>query len=216
MDNTHKILADKLLHISAIKIQPEMPFVWGSGWNSPIYTDNRIALSNPAVRTFIKIEFARLILEKYPDATAIAGVATGAIAIGALVADVLNLPYVYVRSEPKDHGLENQIEGNLKFGSKTVIVEDQISTGAASLKAAQAVEGAGGEVLGMCCIFNYQFPAAQARFEEAGIPLQSLLTFSETVEVAQKQNILTADGLAILREWHKEPAEWLPRQNPGM
>ena len=149
------LLAEKLLKISAIKLQPDNPFTWASGWNSPIYTDNRKTLSYPELRNFIKVELSRLILENFGDAEVVAGVATGAIAQGALVADTLGLPFVYIRSTPKDHGLENLIEGNIKPGQKVVIVEDLVSTGKSSLKAAQAVADAGGEVVGMVAIFTY-------------------------------------------------------------
>ena len=149
MKQLDKLLAEKLLNISAIKLQPENPFVWASGWNSPIYTDNRKTLSYPDIRSFIKIEISRLILENFGDAEVIAGVATGAIAQGALVADLLGLPYVYVRSSPKDHGLENLIEGNIKDGQKVVVIEDLVSTGGSSLKAVDAIRNAGGEVDGI-------------------------------------------------------------------
>ena len=155
MKHLDNIFAEKLLKISAIKLQPNNPFTWASGWNSPIYTDNRKTLSYPDVRSFIKVELCRLIEENFGDAEVIAGVATGAIAQGALVADTLGLPYIYIRSSPKDHGLENLIEGNLKPGQKVVIVEDLVSTGGSSLKAAQAVRNAGGEVIGMVAIFTY-------------------------------------------------------------
>ena len=152
MKQLDTLLAEKLLQISAIKLQPDMPFTWASGWNSPIYTDNRKTLSYPELRSFIKVELCRLILERFPKADAIAGVATGAIAMGALVADTLGLPYVYVRSTPKDHGLENLIEGNLKPGQKVVVIEDLISTGGSSLKAVQAIRKAGCEVVGMAAM----------------------------------------------------------------
>ena len=154
MKPIERLLAEKLLKISAIKLQPELPFTWASGWNSPIYTDNRKTLSYPDVRSFIKVEMCRLILECFDAPDAIAGVATGAIAMGALVADTLGLPYVYVRSTPKDHGLENLIEGNLKPGQKVVVIEDLISTGGSSLKAVEAIRAAGCEVVGMAAIFS--------------------------------------------------------------
>ena len=158
MKQLERILAEKLLNISAIKLQPDNPFTWASGWNSPIYTDNRKTLSYPDVRSFIKVELSRLIMENFPEAEVVAGVATGAIAQGALVADTLGLPNIYVRSTPKDHGLENLIEGNLKPGQKGVVVEDLVSTGSSSLKAVEAIRNAGGEVVGMVAIFTYQCP----------------------------------------------------------
>lgn len=210
MKTTHKLLAEKLLHISAIKLQPESPFVWASGWNSPIYTDNRRALSYPDVRTYIKVELARLILEHYPEANAVAGVATGAIAIGALVADLLGLPYVYVRSTPKDHGLENMIEGNLKPGSKVVVIEDLIGTGAAALKAKESVEMAGCEVVGMTCLFNFEFPEATKRFSQSNVSLAALLTYNEMLEVASEIKYINETELEALQQWREDPAAWTP------
>ncbi|HAD01133.1 MAG TPA: orotate phosphoribosyltransferase, partial [Porphyromonadaceae bacterium] len=158
MKTLERLVAEKLLKIKAVKLQPANPFTWASGWKSPIYCDNRKTLSYPAVRTFIKLELARVISEKYENVDAIAGVATGAIAQGALVADLLNLPFVYIRSTPKDHGLENLIEGELKPGSKVVIIEDLVSTGGSSLKAVEAVRNFGCEVIGMVAIFTHGFP----------------------------------------------------------
>ncbi|MEZ3519819.1 MAG: orotate phosphoribosyltransferase [Muribaculaceae bacterium] len=210
MNKPHKLLAEKLLHISAIKLQPESPFVWASGWNSPIYTDNRIILSYPDVRNFVKVELARTILENYPEANAIAGVATGAIAIGAIVADSLGLPYVYVRNTPKDHGLENMIEGNLKPGSKVVIVEDIVSTAASSLKAVDAVQMAGCDVVGMTCLFNFQFPEAVKRISDANLSMAPLLTYSEMLEVASEIDYISPAELETLRQWREDPAAWTP------
>ena len=205
-----RILAEKLLQISAIKLQPQNPFVWASGWNSPIYNDNRRILSYPDIRSLVKIEFARNILEAYPDSQAIAGVATGAIAMGALVADVLGLPYVYVRSTPKDHGLENLIEGNLKPGTKVVVIEDLISTGGSSLKAVDELRNYGCEVVGMVCLFNYQFPMAVKRFREADVNLVSLCTYSTMLEAAEEINYSSPSEAEALREWRKDPADWTP------
>lgn len=178
MKSLESLLAEKLLKISAIKLQPEIPFTWASGWNSPIYTDNRKTLSYPEVRSFIKIEMCRLILENFEKPDAIAGVATGAIAMGALVADALGLPYVYVRSSPKDHGLENLIEGNLTPGQRVVVIEDLISTGGSSLKAVEAIRQAGCEVVGMAAIFTYGFPLAIKRFKDAGVELLTLSNYN--------------------------------------
>lgn len=210
MKKPHKLLAEKLLHISAIKLQPESPFVWASGWNSPIYTDNRVALSYPDVRNFIKVEMARRILETFPEANAIAGVAMGAIAIGAIVADVLGLPYVYVRSTPKDHGLENMIEGNLKPGSKVVVIDDLISTATSSLKAVEVVEMAGCEPVGLACIFNFEFPEAVKRISDSNLTLASLLTYSEMLEVASEIDYITPAELETLRQWREDPSSWTP------
>lgn len=211
MKTPSRLLAEKLLQISAIQLQPESPFVWASGWKSPIYSDIRKALSYPDVRNFIKIGLARQILVNYPEVNALAGVAMGAIAIGAIVADSLALPYVYVRDTPKDHGLENLIEGNLRPGSKVVVIEDQISTGGSSLKAIRAVTDAGCEVLGMASIFNFEFPLAIKRFNDENVPLFSLLTYSTMVETAREINYLDPCDVEALREWREDPAGWSPR-----
>jgi len=211
MKQLDRLLAEKLLKISAIKLQPEIPFTWASGWNSPIYTDNRKTLSYPEVRTFIKVEMCRLIMENFEMPDAIAGVATGAIAMGALVADTLGLPYVYVRSTPKDHGLENLIEGNLKPGQKVVVIEDLISTGGSSLKAVEAIRGAGCEVVGMAAIFTYGFPLAVKRFKEAGVELCTLSNYNSMLEAALETEYIRQEDLETLKEWRKDPANWSPR-----
>lgn len=210
MKQPERLLAEKLLQISAIKLQPNNPFTWASGWNSPIYTDNRKVLSYPDIRTFIKVELARIIEENFPEAEAIAGVATGAIAMGALVADILNLPYVYVRSTPKDHGLENLIEGNLKPRTKVVVIEDLISTGGSSLKAVEAIRAAACEVVGMCALFSYQFPVSIKRFRDANVKLITLSNYSAMLEVAAETNYIQPFELATLEEWRKDPAAWTP------
>lgn len=211
MMTLEKLLAEKLLKISAIQLQPEMPFTWASGWSSPIYTDNRKTLSYPDIRSFIKIELCRLILEQYPQVDAIAGVATGAIAQGALVADELGLPYVYVRSTPKDHGLENLIEGTLKPGQKVVVIEDLISTGKSSLKAAEAVRLAGADVVGMVAMFTYGFPVADEAFKEAGVKLTTLSNYEAMLQVALETGFIRDKDLKTLQEWREDPANW----NPG-
>lgn len=210
MKQPERLLAEKLLEISAIKLQPNNPFTWASGWNSPIYTDNRKTLSYPEIRSIIKVEMCRMILENYPEADAIAGVATGAIAMGALVADTLNKPYVYVRSAPKDHGLENLIEGNLKPGQKVVVIEDLISTGGSSLKAVEAIRKAGCEVVGMVAIFTYQFPLAVENFQKAGVELLTVSNYSAMLEVAVETNYIQESDLEALKEWRKDPANWVP------
>lgn len=203
-------MAEKLLQISAIKLQPNNPFTWASGWNSPIYTDNRKTLSYPDIRSFIKVELSRIILENFPEVEAIAGVATGAIAMGALVADTLGLPYVYVRSTPKDHGLENLIEGNLKPTQKVVVIEDLVSTGGSSLKAVEAIRMAGCEVLGMCAMFSYEFPVSVKRFRDANVKLITLSNYSAMLEAALETNYIEPAELDTLREWRKDPANWVP------
>ena len=210
MKSLESLLAEKLLKISAIKLQPEIPFTWASGWNSPIYTDNRKTLSYPEVRSFIKIEMCRLILENFEKPDAIAGVATGAIAMGALVADALGLPYVYVRSSPKDHGLENLIEGNLTPGQRVVVIEDLISSGGSSLKAVEAIRQAGCEVVGMAAIFTYGFPLAIKRFKDAGVELLTLSNYNAMLEAALDTQYIREEDLDTLKEWRKDPANWAP------
>ena len=213
MKKLETLVAEKLLKISAIKLQPEIPFVWASGWNSPIYTDNRKTLSYPELRSFIKVELCRFIMENFETPDAIAGVATGAIAQGALVADTLGLPYVYVRSTPKDHGLENLIEGNLNPGQKVVVIEDLISTGGSSLKAVEAIRNAGCEVIGMVAIFTYGFPVAVKRFSEAGVKLITLSNYNSMLEAAVESNYIKQSDLETLKEWRKDPANWAPKAN---
>lgn len=210
MDKLERLLAEKLLNISAIKLQPDMPFTWASGWNSPIYTDNRKTLSYPELRTFIKTEICRLIMENFGKIDAVAGVATGAIAQGALVADMLGLPYVYVRSAPKDHGLENLIEGNLTLGQKVIVIEDLVSTGKSSLKAAEAIRMAGAEVVGMVAMFTYGFPVAEKAFEEAGIKLLTLSNYGAMLDVALETGFIGKKDIKTLQEWREDPANWAP------
>lgn len=210
MKTVETILAEKLLKISAIQLQPDMPFTWASGWNSPIYTDNRKTLSYPAIRNFIKVELTRIILERYPEVDAIAGVATGAIAQGALVAEELSAPYVYVRSKPKDHGLENMIEGNLIPGQKVVVVEDLVSTGGSSLKAVESIRNAGCEVVGMVAIFTYGFPVAEKAFRDANVTLTTLTNYNAMLEAALNSGFIQEKDLETLRSWRTDPANWTP------
>lgn len=210
MKQLDRILAEKLLKISAIKLQPDNPFTWASGWNSPIYTDNRKTLSYPEVRNFIKVELTRLIMENFGEVEVVAGVATGAIAQGALVAETMGLPYIYVRSSPKDHGLENLIEGNLKPGHKVVVIEDLISTGGSSLKAVEAIRNAGAEVVGMVAIFSYQFPIAVEAFKKANVQLLTLSNYSAMLEAALEINYIKDSDLETLKQWRKDPANWTP------
>ncbi len=211
MKNLDLLLAEKLLKISAVKLQPDSPFIWASGWNSPIYTDNRKTLSYPDVRNFIKVELSRLVLENFSDAEVVAGVATGAIAQGVLVADNLGLPFVYVRSTPKDHGLENLIEGNIKPGQKVVIVEDLVSTGKSSLKAVQAVRNAGAEVVGMVAIFTYEFPVATEAFAAEGVKLLTISNYSSMVKAAVATNYIKEEDVECLQQWREDPSVWTPR-----
>ena len=212
MKNVDQLLAEKLLEISAIKLQPDNPFVWASGWNSPIYTDNRKTLSFPDIRNFIKVELSRLIMENFGDAEVVAGVATGAIPQGALVADTLSLPFVYVRSSPKDHGLENLIEGNIKPGQKVVIVEDLVSTGRSSLKAAQALRDAGAEVVGMVAMFTYEFPIAAEAFEQEGVKLLTITNYSAMIKAAVATNYIKESDVVTLQQWRDDPAGWVPNK----
>lgn len=210
MKTVERLLAEKLLKIRAIILQPNNPFTWASGWNSPIYTDNRKTLSYPDIRSLIKVELSRVILEKFGRPDAVAGVATGAIAQGALVADILGVPYVYVRSAPKDHGLENLIEGNLTPGMKVVVIEDLISTGKSSLKAVEAVRAAGCEVVGMAAIFTYDFPVAKEAFEKAGVELLTLSNYNAMLEVALDSNYISSTDMETLKQWRHDPAGWIP------
>lgn len=198
----------KLLAINTIKIQPENPFIWASGWKSPIYCDNRKILSYPVTRTYIRDRFVDLIKNKYPDAEVIAGVATGAIAIGALVAEVLELPFIYVRAKPKGHGLENLIEGDMEPNKKVVVVEDLISTGGSSLKAAEAVDSFGGNVVGMVAIFTYNFPVAEKSFKKANIELTTLSNYHALIDTAVELGEVTADQVDTLLKWREDPSVW--------
>ncbi len=208
MEKLAEIVAKQLLQIKAIKLQPANPFTWASGWISPIYCDNRKTLSYPEVRDFIKIQFSRLILEMYPDVEVVAGVATGAIAQGALVADELNKPFVYVRSSPKGHGLENLVEGDLKPGQKVVVIEDLISTGGSSLKAVEALRNSGAEVLGMLAIFTYGFNVATESFANANVEITTLSSYQKLIDYALTSGYVTEEQSKTLGEWRKDPATW--------
>ena len=208
MDSIKKIFAQKLLEVKAVKLQPNEPFTWASGWKSPIYTDNRKTLSFPALRSFVKLELCHLIQENFPEAEAVAGVATGAIAQGALVADQLGLPFSYVRPKPKDHGMGNQIEGEITKGAKVVVVEDLISTGGSSLKAVQALRDSGVEVVGMVASFTYGFPVAEEAFREAGVKLLTLSDYEHVVAEAAKTGYIQEEQQPVLAEWRKDPAAW--------
>ena len=208
MESIQVEVTKRLLEINTIKIQPNNPFTWASGWKSPIYCDNRKILSYPATRTFIRDQFVKVIKEKYPHAEVIAGVATGAIAIGVLVAEELGLPFIYVRSKPKGHGLENLIEGDLKPFQKVVVVEDLVSTGISSLKAAEAVNNFGGDVIGMTSIFTYNFPLAKENFKQAGIELTSLSRYQILIDLALEQGEISEGQVASLMKWREDPANW--------
>ncbi len=208
METTKKVFAGKLLGVKAIKLQPNDPFTWASGWKSPFYCDNRKTLSFPELRSYVKLELTHTILEHFAEATAVAGVATGAIAQGALVADALNLPFVYVRSKAKDHGMQNLIEGELPAGSKVVVVEDLISTGGSSLKAVAALREAGYEVVGMVASYTYGFPVATKAFADAGVQLETLTDYDHVVEQALATGYIAESDVDLLHEWRKDPANW--------
>ncbi|MHA7112045.1 orotate phosphoribosyltransferase [Sunxiuqinia elliptica] len=208
MQDIHVEVTKKLVQINTIKIQPSNPFTWASGWKAPIYCDNRKLLSYPEARTYVRDQFVKLIREKYPEAEVIAGVATGAIAHGMLVAQELGLPFIYVRSKPKDHGLENLIEGDLKASQKVVIIEDLVSTGVSSLKAAEAIANFGGDILGMMAIFTYNFPVAKENFEKAGIELTTLSRYKTLIQVALESGEVQESQVESLNKWREDPANW--------
>jgi len=208
MNNLKHAFAEKLLAIKAIKLQPNDPFTWASGWHSPIYTDNRLVLSYPQVRSFVKTELTHAVIANFPEATAVAGVATGAIAMGMAVADLLQLPYAYVRPKPKDHGTKNQIEGRLPEGAKVVVVEDLISTGSSSLKAVDALRAAGFNVIGMVASYTYGFPVAEEAFNNAGVKLVTLGDYDHTIEVAAQTGYVSQADIDVLKAWRKDPANW--------
>jgi orotate phosphoribosyltransferase len=208
MNNDEKSIGRLLLECHAIKLSPEKPFQWASGWQSPIYCDSRKTLAYPHIRSTIKYSFVDLIKENFLSTEAIAGVATGAIAQGALVADMLGLPFMYVRSEPKGHGLENQIEGETKAGQKVVVIEDLVSTGGSSLKAVDALRKSGCEVLGMAAIFTYGFQKAEDSFEKAGCRLLALCHYNALLELALETGYIKKDILGTLRQWRESPETW--------
>ncbi len=208
MEKMQVEVAQLLLQINTIKVQPSNPFSWASGWKAPIYCDNRKILSYPAARSFIRDQFVQVICQRYPEAEAIAGVATGAIAHGALVAGELGLPFAYVRSEPKGHGLENLIEGDLKPGQKVVIIEDLVSTGSSSLKAVRAVRQIGSQVLGMVAIFTYDFPQSAENFRKEGVELITLSRYQVLISQALASGKITEEQLEKLMLWREDPANW--------
>lgn len=208
MESIKDAFAKKLLDIKAIRLQPDEPFTWASGWKSPFYCDNRKTLSFAELRTFVKLELCHNIQEHFPEAEAVAGVATGAIAQGALVADQLNLPFVYVRSKAKDHGMQNLIEGELAKGTKVVVVEDLISTGGSSLKAVEALRQYGCEVVGMVASYTYGFPVAAQAFGDAGVRLVTLTDYEHVVAQAVKTGYITDADVEVLNEWRKNPSVW--------
>lgn len=203
-----RAVAEKLLQVNAIKLNPEHPFTWASGWKSPIYCDNRRVLSFPYTRDFIKSEMCNMVFEKFPEAELLAGVATAGIAWGAMAADQLKLPYIYVRPKPKEHGLGNQIEGFYEKGQKVVVIEDLVSTGKSSLQVVEVLKEAGLEPIGMVSIFSYGFPVATEAFQKASLTWYSLTDYPALIELAVKKGIVSADQLAVLLNWREDPANW--------
>ena len=203
-----KAVAEKLLQINAIKLSPQQPFTWASGWKSPIYCDNRKVLSYPYARDFIKSEMCSIIFEQFPEADILAGVATAGIAWGAMAADQLKLPYIYVRPKPKEHGLGNQIEGALEKGQKVLVIEDLISTGKSSLQVCEVLKAAGAEVIGMVSIFTYGFDIASDSFAKAGIPFQSLTNYQSLIDLALEKKIISDAEQNTLLNWRANPSDW--------
>ena len=206
--DTAKKTAELLLQIKAIKLNPSEPFQWASGWKSPIYCDNRVTLSYPPIRNFLRVEIAKIVEREYGRPDVIAGVATGAIAIGVLVAEELGVPFIYVRPEPKKHGRKNQIEGHLESGQNVVVVEDLISTGNSSLNAVNALKESGGVVKGMVAIFSYGFDVATTNFEENNVQLTTLSTYENVLELASENNYISDEEVGVLKEWKKKPSTW--------
>ncbi len=203
-----KAVAEKLLQVSAVKLSPDKPFTWASGWKSPIYCDNRKVLSFPFVRDFIKSELCNVIFEHFPDAEMLAGVATAGIAWGAMAADQLKLPYIYVRPKPKEHGLGNQIEGYYTAGQRVLVIEDLISTGKSSLQVVEVLRNAGVKVVGMVSIFTYGFAQAEKAFADAGVPYRSLTNYTNMIGLAVEKGQVSPDTEQTLLQWRNDPANW--------
>ena len=203
-----KAVAEKLLQVNAIKLNPEQPFTWASGWKSPIYCDNRKVLSFPYIRDFIKSEMCNVVFEKFPEVELLAGVATAGIAWGAMAADQLKLPYIYVRPKPKEHGLGNQIEGYYEKDQKVVVIEDLVSTGKSSLQVVDVLKEQGLEVIGMVSIFTYGFAVATEALTKASLPYHSLTDYPSLMELAVKKGMIREDQLEILLKWRDDPANW--------
>jgi orotate phosphoribosyltransferase len=206
--NTARELAAKLLQIRALRLSPQEPFKWASGWFSPVYCDNRVVLSHHHIRDYVKSELARTIMEHFGEADVIAGVATAGIAHGVLAADLLKLPFVYVRSKPKEHGTGSQIEGHLPEGAKVVVVEDLISTGKSSLQVVEVLRAAGADVVGMCALFTYGFPTAYDAFKEANVPLKTISDYNALMEVALEQRLISEEDRITLAQWRTGPDIW--------
>ena len=206
--STPKHFAEKLLQINALQINLQNPYTWASGWHSPIYCDNRKTLSYPHVRDFVKSELANMVFSNFPDAEVIAGVATAGIPHGALVADLLKLPFIYVRSKPKEHGMGNQIEGVLEKGQKVVVIEDLVSTGKSSLQTVEVLRELEADVIGMCALFTYGFPAASEAFAKAGLPLHTISSYEALMELAEEKGIIQSSEKQTLQEWRVSAEKW--------
>lgn len=203
-----KAVAERLLQAQAVRLNVKQPFTWSSGWTSPIYCDNRILLGHPYIRDFIKSELCNVVFARFPEAGLVAGVATAGIPWGAMVADQLKLPYVYVRSKPKDHGLGQQIEGYYEPGRDVVVLEDLISTGKSSLQVVSVLRQAGLNVIGLVSIFNYNFPAARNAFQEAGVPYLSLSDYPTLISLALEKKLVSPEEETVLLQWSENPAAW--------
>ena len=203
-----KAIAEKLLQVEAVRLNLKEPFIWASGWKSPIYCDNRRILSFPFIRDYIKSELCNVVFEKFPDAELLAGVATAGIAWGAMIADQLKLPYVYVRPKPKEHGLGNQVEGYFERGQKAVVIEDLVSTGKSSLQVVDVLKNAGGEVVGMVSIFTYDFPVAAEAFKIAGLKYEPLTSYPALIQLAIEKGIVSSSEQEVLLKWRNDPANW--------
>lgn len=209
MSSNEKVVAEKLLQAGAVKLSPSQPFTWASGWKSPIYCDNRKILSFPFIRDFIKSEMCNVIFEQFPEAELLAGVATAGIPWGAMAADQLKLPYIYVRPKPKEHGMGNQIEGSYEKGQKALVIEDLISTGKSSLQVVDVLKNAGVEVVGMVSIFNYGFDVAKNAFEAAGVPYKSLTNYASLISLALEKGTISAEDESVLLKWREDPSNWM-------
>ncbi|MCA0381338.1 MAG: orotate phosphoribosyltransferase [Bacteroidetes bacterium] len=208
MKTNERVVAEKLLQIEAIRLNADQPFTWASGWKSPIYCDNRKTLGFPFVRDYIKSELCNVIFSEFPDIDMLAGVATAGIAWGAMAADQLKLPYIYVRPKPKEHGLGNQIEGYYEKGQKVLVIEDLVSTGKSSLQVVDVIRNAGMEVAGMVAIFTYGFPQAAEAFDKAGVPFKALTNYPTLIDLAIERQIISANQQEVLLQWSQDPANW--------
>jgi len=208
MKSNERAVAEKLLQINAIRLNVTEPFTWASGWKSPIYCDNRKVLSFPFIRDFIKSEMCNVVFEEFPEADLLAGVATAGIAWGAMAADQLKLPYIYVRPKPKEHGLGNQVEGYFEAGQKTVVIEDLVSTGKSSLQVVDVLKNAGLDVVGMVSIFTYGFDVAKGAFEQYGLKYRSLTNYENLISLAVDKGVVSADQESVLLNWRRDPANW--------